>query len=688
MFTAHAYAQDSANNSQTPSTTLAEVVVKGDRFLDEDTSGITNLPLPIDKVPQSISILNNDFVKAADLKNMGEVAQYTPGGLWASYSPSYGNQIWLRGFSANYAIDGLTVGDQITEPDAAIIERYEIVKGPASVAFGAQSPGGIVNLVSKSAQPDTPSYLSALAGSWGRTRVEGQAAGSLNDSGSIRGIAVAAHEEGGSFVDFVKNKKSVVYGGIDFDLANNLTGYVRASYQSTEDTPYNGIPTYANGVPVPLPRSFFLGGSNLDAQAQATRVDAGLSGKISDLWTYDLKSVYQETTHGGGNVYSYGYIASDGSFPIGGETFNDWYTKDYTIGASTTRKLDDLGLTDSSVSANVRYQHYQYYILEHTGGSATLANVFAGDAAVSNIFNSLIPSSVYQQDQTMDYLTTSVQAVVKVANPLTVVAGVSNSNPQIEYQTYSGAWQNLNPGSQNSYRGAFIYEPVKGTNLYASYSESFQPNLRIDTNYNVLPPVTGKQYELGAKVTPTDKLLLTAALFEIQEQNVAVQTATVNGEALYSPKDVRHRGLELEATGEITNKWQVKGGLSLLNAVVSNDPSSPVNNGETRPWLPSTTANLFTSYNFSGIVISGGGRYVGSVKTYDNSSSTITPDIPDYGVFDASVAYSIERWKLQLNLKNIFDKQYYVPTPVFGALWAGLYPGEPRSIAISARRDF
>lgn len=114
-----AYA-DNTDGSVT-SSSLAEVTVTAYRFLDEDTSGITNLPLSIEKVPQSISIVDNDFVEAADLENMGEVAQYTTGALWAGYSPSYGNQFWLRGFAANFAIDGLTVGDQITEPDPATL---------------------------------------------------------------------------------------------------------------------------------------------------------------------------------------------------------------------------------------------------------------------------------------------------------------------------------------------------------------------------------------------------------------------------------------------------------------------------------------------------------------------------------------------------------------------------------------
>ncbi|MBW4329664.1 TonB-dependent siderophore receptor [Stakelama sp. CBK3Z-3] len=694
---APAYAADGDTTAVAPATPQdvgssstndsGDIVVTGYRFLDADTSGITNLPLPIEKVPQSISLVNNDFVKAADLKNMGEIAQYTPGALWASYSPSYGNQLWLRGFAANYAVDGLLVGDQITDPDPATLERYELVKGPASVVYGAQSPGGVVNLVSKSAGPHTPSYVEALGGSWSRWRLEGQVAGALNASGTIRAIAVAAHEQGGSFVDFVHLNKTVLYGGLDVDVTPTLSGYLHVNYQRTEDTPYNGIPTFTDGSPVPVARSFLVGGSDFRALAQARRTDAGLTWRPSDLWSFDLKTVYQYTTHGGDNVYPYGFIATDGSFPINGEHFSDWRVYDFTVAGTTIRKLDDLGLPGSTLSASLRYQHYRYFISELNFDGGT-ANIFDGDQAVSDAFNALTPvPGGYEQDQRMNYLTGSAQAVIKVADPVTLVGGIAYSRPKVDQQVYDGAFQQYNPGNQLSYRAAAIVTPARGLNFYGSYSESYQPNLRIDVGHDVLPPVKGKQYEIGAKYLLGHHILLTGALFQIDESNVAVYDTMIDGEALYRAAGVRHRGAELEATGAITDHWQVKAGLALLDPRVTKDPEHPSNVGETRPWLPRSTADLYTSYALpNGISVGGGMRYMGAVKTYDRSS-TPTPDLHAYTVFDTDLGYTIGHWHAQLNLKNLFDKHYYVGTPVFQSLSAGLYPGEPRSFAISLRRE-
>ena len=113
---------------------LSEIVVTSHyQFLGADTSGTTGLPIPIEKVPQSISLVSGDFVKAADLKTLGEIAEYTPGAINVGNSLGLGSMIDIRGFTAGRAIDGIEVqGLTNFEPDYAIVDRLEIVKGPAS----------------------------------------------------------------------------------------------------------------------------------------------------------------------------------------------------------------------------------------------------------------------------------------------------------------------------------------------------------------------------------------------------------------------------------------------------------------------------------------------------------------------------------------------------------------------------
>ena len=81
--------------------------------------------------------------------------------------------------------------------------------------------------------------------------------------------------------------------------------------------------------------------------------------------------------------------------------------------------------------------------------------------------------------------------------------------------------------------------------------------------------------------------------------------------------------------------------------------------------------------------VGGWSGYVGSVKTAFDGS---TRDLSSYTLVDASAGYSFDRWRLQLNLKNLFDKHYYINN--YQTLFYGNVVGEPRSFTVSVRTDF
>src|SRR3984885_14338284 len=193
--------------ADTPDTTgstngLAEVTVTAPyQFLSADTSVTTNLPLPVEKVPQTINIVSNDFINAANLKTLGEIAEYTPGATNNGSDLNLGSTISLRGYPAQKEVDGLSDNDTGFEPDYAIYDRLEVVQGPSSVVYGVSTPGGLVNFVTKSATPQTVDYLSAQVGSWNNFRIEGQVAGALDADGHVRAIGVVVRDQGDSFIN-------------------------------------------------------------------------------------------------------------------------------------------------------------------------------------------------------------------------------------------------------------------------------------------------------------------------------------------------------------------------------------------------------------------------------------------------------------------------------------------------------
>jgi TonB-dependent siderophore receptor len=675
---------------------LEEVVVTGHyEFLNADTSGTTNLPLSIEKVPQSISLVSSDFLKATDLKTLGDIAEYTPGATNVGDQEGFGSQIKLRGFTPSQAVDGLNVGvlsGTSFEPDYAIMDRLEIVKGPSSVTYGISSAGGLVNFVSKGATAQTPSYVSVEAGNWNSFRVVGQVTGALDSAQSLRGIAIVVRDQGDSFMNSVSHATAVVYGGLNWAGSDQLSGYLHAGFEQHVRTAFDGIPTEADGSPAPLSRSFFIGSEDMKLYTNVFHAEADLTWKPSDMLDLSLKgNIRRATTHGNA-PYSFG-LESDGTLGIAIQEFQQLQANDYGVGFSAVYHLDSFGLKNSFVSLAALYQvdcacdiaSQATFDGEFTG----TANIFSGEAAIESAFKSAtIEPANFFSNVWSKTLTISGQSVVQVLDHLSILAGASYADPKIS-QTVNSDIESFNPGSQVSYRAGLIEELAPGANVYVSFSQSFNPQTDTDLNGNVLPPITSSQYEAGFKYRLAgNRILLTSAVFQITQRNQAQFVGQVDGlDRFEAVGELKHRGMELQALGRISPQWQVNAGYTYLDPKVSNDSDATIV-GRRELFLPKQTASVFSTYTFDagairGLSLGGGVRFVGAEATsYDGSSK----DIPAYTVVDATAGYTFNDWRFQLNVHNLGNKRYYINN--YDTTFYGNAVGDPANVALSVQRNF
>jgi TonB-dependent siderophore receptor len=682
---------------------LQEIVVTAKyEFLSADTSGTTNLPLPIEKVPQSISLVSNDFIKAADLKSLGEIAEYTPGAVNVGNQENTGSLIFLRGFSSGRAVDGIDLinqGFNFYEPDYAIFDRLEIVKGPSSVVYGVSSPGGVVNYVTKSATSQTPSYAMASFGSWDSYRFEGQLAHSLDSEGRVRAIGIAVYDQGNSFVADLYHKKATLYGGINIDFTDSLTGYLHGGYERLERPSFDGIPAEPDGTPAPLPYSFFMGSENIISTSNVYHTEGDLTWHATRALDFSVKGNYESVGISGGEVYSFG-LAPSGDVGIEAAKFNPFRDDNYGAGASALYRFDLFGTKDSFVSVSALYQHSTYDLVSDSPANTGTVNISAGQAAVSQAFDALLsePLSSFAQKITASTFTGSAQSVLKVSDRLAVLAGLSYSKPDVE-EVVDGSGQNFSIGGQMSYRGGLTYEVLPGTDAYLSYSQSFNPQTFLTTSNTPLPPLEGEQYEAGIKYrAPNSHLLLTGSLFQIKEKNVAEFAAAIDGIEYYAPLgQVKHRGVELQALGQVTPEWQINAGYTFLDPTITED-ANPATVGETQLFIPKETLSVYSTYSLSdgrlhGLSFGGGIRYVGDQRTsyrsaLANSEAGLTPskDLPSYILVDLSASYTIDKWLFQLNVHNALDKHYFINN--WQTLFYGNMPGDPANATLSVRYTF
>ena len=224
-----------------------------------------------------------------------------------------------------------------------------------------------------------------------------------------------------------------------------------------------------------------------------------------------------------------------------------------------------------------------------------------------------------------------------------------------------------------TYQAGLTFKPVENGSIYASYATSANPvgvdggdgSEAIGQAYMDLKPEEARTIELGTKWDLfNDRLNLTAAIFRTEKQNTRIQldagTYTNGGESKVD-------GIELTATGKITDKWDITAGYSYLDTEMTNPGPSCTRagvctypnpaKGKQLPNVPENSATLWTTYKVLPELTLGAGA-IAMDKVYGDAANT--KFVPGYVRYDAMARYNVNKnVDLQLNVNNLADTRYF-----------------------------
>ena len=142
------------------------------------------------------------------------------------------------------------------------------------------------------------------------------------------------------------------------------------------------------------------------------------------------------------------------------------------------------------------------------------------------------------------------------------------------------------------------------------------------------------------------------AIFRVEKTNAREQLA--DGSYRLAGEQ-RVQGVELAATGKVTDDWKVYANYTYLSSETtkSNDAKKK---GQALANTPPHSFNLWTTYDLpQGWQVGYGSRYV----SQRNVTSADSAKLAEYWVHNALVAYQVnDQLNVQLNMNNIFDKDY------------------------------
>lgn len=237
-----------------------EVSTTMDRgYLSTNTSSGTSLNISLRDVPQSISIINQEFIEDQHATNLNEALSYEAGVFTQEFTISGGanaltggtflpsdrspsavasagqrgtNSISIRGFAVpNQQRLGFRVGNIFVgrsgsivlggSTDTANISRMEVVRGPASLLYGLNVLSGVVNIIPREPTDVFRGDVSISAGSWDYFRSTLNLSGPLvKDRVNYR--VATSYQENGSWISVREDKRRTYTGQLAIrPFANN-----------------------------------------------------------------------------------------------------------------------------------------------------------------------------------------------------------------------------------------------------------------------------------------------------------------------------------------------------------------------------------------------------------------------------------------------------------------------------------
>lgn len=252
----------------------------------------SKVPKPASSLTQPVTVLLGADLRARGVTRVTDALREVPGATLVQ-SGSYGalTSLFLRGGESRYTkvlIDGVPVNAaggafDFSHLTTDNIDRIEIVRGPASVLYGADAVSGIVQIFTRKGSGDTRASLAARAGTYHSLDLVADAAGST----ALGGFSLGAAQHSTEGILPLNNEYRNGTLSTALTLAESAAGDARISarYTAAEfhyPTDFAGQPVDSNSYRTQHRLTVGLdAGRNLAPNVQV-RVLAG-SNDVSDL---------------------------------------------------------------------------------------------------------------------------------------------------------------------------------------------------------------------------------------------------------------------------------------------------------------------------------------------------------------------------------------------------------------------
>lgn len=683
-FGSAAYAEESVNLPR------VEVQAQEEGAYKIDKSANRKFTADLIDMPKSVTVISEQVIQDSGSQTFSEALRMTPGITLGGGEGgiAIGDRPFIRGFDAfaSIYVDGVRdIGSQTREIFA--IEQMEILKGPSGAFDGRGSAGGSINLVTKQAREGD--FLSGSVGfgtdSYRRATIDGNTM--LGDNAAFRMVGMV-HDADVAGRDEVEVKRWGMMPSLTLGLNSPTSATVSWYHLETDDTPDWGLPYIqdADGLPQGSPvgnEDKWYGVNGRDfMETESDIATLTISHDFNERVRLTNTTRYGLTTN---EYFVQRPNVSSAQFASG--LINRANTRDRGNRTETITNLTDLSLAfDTGFIKHTLNTGFEISREENrnrgfNGGGIISDNLTSIDDPDNDVaYNPVLRDNFAGTEAETVNRSVYVFDTMELSEKWLLNAGIRYDDYQTEYDrsnsTTGAPIESLeNDKDFFNYQLGLVYKIQPDLNVYAAYATSSSPvglslgdfeyaGGQLVSETEDLDPERSKTFEIGTKWNVMENLELTAAVFHTRKTNARVTT----GNTISNAGEAEVNGFELSFAGQITDRWNVFGGYTYLDAKQTKEGTDPDLNqfgaagteGKQLPGVARQSASIWSTYRVLDDLTLGGGAFFMD-KVYANPGNT--GHIPSYVRWDAMAKYDInQNLDLQLNIQNLTDERYFSAT--------------------------
>jgi outer membrane receptor protein involved in Fe transport len=548
---------------------------------------------------------------------------------------------------------GIYNHNALLEMNTTAAKQLEIIKGPASSAYGAEAIGGAVNVITQGPPAVTNGYISLQGTNNGYKRADVQAGTTVGKLGLL---------VSGYYAD--RNNGPVQQS--DF---HKTAVTLRADYKINSSTSWSNSATYVNYYSD-------MGGGSLDSahfaqknyttqytfnnrKVTALRIRSTLTHQWKDAGETQLSAAYRDNSVGQNPSY---YVTNVAGNPLAAKgQINNSSFKSYMLIAQHVMALKKInshlvaGLS-MDISPSGYIAHFINITRNSKGDYVSYQNT---DSLLSNYKTGISNLASY-----INYDYTPFKGMKLVA-ALRYDHYHYNFTNWLLPSASTGAPSTINDFNRVTPKLGLTYN-YRQLGFYANYSQGYVPpqvtELFNSVQVPYLLPQTFYNYEIGGWLSLLQtKLYLDWSLYLLKGTNEIISVRQNDGS--YQNQNAgktNHQGIEYGITYKPTGEWMLR--VSATNAkhtFLQNVEKGIDYSGHEMAAAPHFIANAEMMYKprfIKGLRIGVEWQHQGRYWM-DNANSA---SYPGFDVINLRAGYRIKRFEVWVNALNVFNQYYAV----------------------------